>query len=113
MPDTRPLLGDSGRLVLDASLAVKTLKDYQKATEGQGVTRTFSVYSPDGSDPNGDPANTDTIFCGPNRSCDWPLAPGAWKDFDDVDPALMSFRTAKGTANQIIRFAYGGTPTGG
>ena len=106
-----PLLGDSGRIVLDTSLARKSLKDYQRARPGLGISRTFSVYSPDGSDPNGDAANTDTIFVGPNGSSDWPLAPGAWKDFDCVDPAEMGFRTAAGTAGQILRYAYGGSPT--
>ena len=103
-----PLAGWSGRLALDATAGLRTLQDYGKAFPGMGQTRILSVYAPDGSDP-GIAANTATVFVGPNRTTGWPLAPGAWKDFDDVDPADMSFDSA-GNSGQVVFVAYGGRP---
>ncbi len=102
------LAGDSGQIPLDAS-GQKTLASYAKAQNGQGRCRTFSVYCPDGTDP-GIPANTVVVYVGPNNSAGWPIAPGGWKDFDDVDPATMAFRTT--AASQLIFYSYGGTPAG-
>lgn len=105
------ITGDSDTIVLDAAAGSRALQAYKGTTVGLGRTRIFSVYAPDGTDPPGTgilAANTVTVFVGPNGQAGWPLAPGAWKDFDDVDPAQMAF-DSKGTAGQRIFYAYGGT----
>ncbi len=113
MGDGEPqkIAGDSGVLTLDAEPGLRTLKDLTGTKSiPKARTRIFSVYAPDGSDTPGTgalAANTVTVFVGPNRSAGWPLAPGAWKDFDDVDPADMSFDST-GTSGQHVFFAYGG-----
>jgi hypothetical protein len=109
------LAGDSGVLNLKGDLVIRRLTDYSRAQPGQGRCRTFSVYAPDGTDPPGTgtlAANTDTVLVGPNGSAGWPIAPGAWKDFEDVDPATMCFQLVQGLASQHIFWSYGGTPTG-
>lgn len=106
------IAGDAACLTLDSSPGPRRLKEL-KGTQSIPRTRTriFSVYAPDGSDPPGTgtlAANTTTVFVGPNGQAGWPLAPGAWKDFDDVDPADMAFDST-GVASQHVFFAYGGT----
>jgi len=106
-----PLLGDSGCVTTDGSHK-KSLAGYAQASKGQGRCRTFTVYAPDGTDPPGTGnllANTVTLFVGPNDSAGFPIAPGAWKDFEDVDPGEMAIDDG-GTTGQHLFFAYGGSP---
>ena len=103
--------GGSGTFLLDATAGAKTLQQYGFARSGQGKTRTLSVYCPDGTDPPGTgilAANTATIFVGPAGRPFWPLAPGAWKDFDDVDPGDFAFDSG-GNASQRVFFGFGGS----
>lgn len=101
-----PFEGDSGVLKTVAGSAPQSLQQYTNQAPGEGKCRTFSIYCPDGTDP-GIAANTDTVYVGPNKSAAFPIAPGGWKDFEDVDPALVSFMCA--TANQLVFFAFGGS----
>lgn len=110
------LAGDSGRIALDTAGGPKTMKSYGKAAAGQGRVRTFSVYCPDGTDPDPNQsggyiaANTSVVYVGPNNSAGFPIAPGGWKDFEDVDPAQMAFIAP--AAGQVIFYSFGGTPAG-
>lgn len=106
-----PIAGDSGVVTLDSGAGARKLKTLKGAQTVNGTTRIFSVYAPDGSDPPGTgtlAANTVTVYVGPNGTAGWPLAPGAWKDFDDVDPAEMAFDSG-GNSGQHVFYAYGGT----
>jgi len=67
--------------------------------------RRMVFYCPDGSDP-GIPANTDTVYVGPNRTSDFPIQPGAWTEMQDINPWDVAIRCA--TSNQLVFFHFGG-----
>src|SRR5580693_3335697 len=112
----RRYAGSSGCITTSGATVAASLssKQYSLAELRMGRVRSISFYCPDGTDPDSGTnptlaANTHTVFVGPNGTAGWPLAPGAWKTFEDVDPGDVMI-DEKGFSGQHIFFEYGGHP---
>ncbi len=99
-----PVAGDAARVTVPVKTSglIGTLLNYPRM---RVRVERIVLYCPDGTDP-GIPANTDTVYVGPNKAAAFPLQPGAWTEMQNVNPFDIACVTA--TASQLLFIHFGG-----